>query len=231
MKSILLLLLFFISFQYGTAQTLYATQISGSLLNKQSSCAVKYNDEELVALHNQISCGTVVQIENQENGLKVDVKIIGKTTQKIAGVSFEISKKAAEKLQMKEAKSIKIDYKILKNESAVAKDRFYKKTKEVNEIKPSALYQIAMLEVQTNGYGVQIAGYSDLEVAMEQMEVMKKNWKEPLLIYSSSLSGKNYYKLILGIFENKNQADELAELLKQKFKMKDAFTVDYKNLK
>jgi hypothetical protein len=37
--------------------------------------------------------------------------------------------------------------------------------------------------------------------------------------------------LILGIFENKNQADELAELLKQKFKMKDAFTVDYKNLK
>ena len=102
--------------------------------------------------------------------------------------------------------------------------------KEAGKMNPGNLYKMQVLQLEEKGFGVQIAGYSDYEAVYNQLSTLQENHFKGGLVYVDELNGKNFYKVILGPFFTKEEANSYCQSLRQKHNMKDAFVVDLSNL-
>lgn len=101
---------------------------------------------------------------------------------------------------------------------------------EASEMKPGGLYKMQVLKLQPEGFGVQVAGYSDYQAVVQQLAVLQKNWFKGANVFVDKLNGKPYYKVILGPMTTRAEAQSYCESLKEKYNMKGAFVVDIKAL-
>ena len=120
-----------------------------------------------------------------------------------------------------------------KNKPAIKKG---KKDKELNIIEEAAnmekggLYKMEIFKLEPKGFGVQVAGYSDYESVVKQISVLQKNWFKGALVFVDDLKGKPYYKVIMGPFFSKEEAESYKESIKSKYGVKDAFTVNLETI-
>lgn len=101
---------------------------------------------------------------------------------------------------------------------------------KASEMKPGGLYKMQVLKLQPQGFGVQVAGYSDYQSVVQQLAVLQKNWFKGANVFVDELNGKPYYKVILGPMTTRAEAQSYCESLKEKYNMKGAFVVDIKAL-
>lgn len=102
---------------------------------------------------------------------------------------------------------------------------------EAGSIEKGGLYKMQVLKLEPKGFGVQVAGYSDYESVVQQMAVLQKKWFKGAMVFVDELNGKPYYKIIMGPFFTKDEADSYCANLKKKYSVKDAFVVDLQALK
>jgi rare lipoprotein A len=102
--------------------------------------------------------------------------------------------------------------------------------KVVSSIKQGGLYKMQATELEKKGFGVQIAGYSDYETVLVELEKLEVQGYKATLVFVDELNGKNFYKIILGPFINKDYADAECKKFEQKTKLKDAFVVNLETL-
>jgi rare lipoprotein A len=216
----------------GQSQEGIALVMNEDAQGKLSSCKIPYDKNQLVATHVNYLCGTRLKVTNLSNNKSVEVKVVhndnfGK------GHLIALSSKAASEIGMSSTDEVKVSVELVKsNDKNKSTNKKSKKDKELNIIEEAAnmekggLYKMEIFKLEPKGYGVQVAGYSDYESVVKQISVLQKNWFKGALVYVDDLKGKPYYKVIMGPFFSKEEAESYKESIKSKYGVKDAFIVN-----
>jgi rare lipoprotein A len=250
---LLSLSLLFSSFTTPPAEIGNAVIIEESLQGKKTACEKLYDKEKLTAAHKTIPCGTKVKVTNLENNKSAEVIIIdrgpyvkgqiialstkaavdlGMTKDVESKVKVEVLTESKEKVSAIEKKPSKVtDNKKTVTKDSKAKDPELNVVQEAAEIEKGGLYKMQVLKLEPKGFGVQVAGYSNYEAVIQQVSVLQKNWFKGALVFADQMNNKPYYKIIMGPFFTKEEADSYCENLKKKYSVKDAFVVDLQSLK
>lgn len=97
---------------------------------------------------------------------------------------------------------------------------------EAKDMTTGGLYKMQVLQLKSEGFGVQVAGYSDYQSVVQQLAVLQKKWFKGATVFVDELNGKPYYKVILGPMNTRAEADSYCENIKRKYNVKGAFVVD-----
>lgn len=101
---------------------------------------------------------------------------------------------------------------------------------EAKDMKTGGLYKMQVLKLDAEGFGVQVAGYSDYQSVVQQLAVLQKKWFKGATVFVDELNGKPYYKVILGPMPTREEAASYCKSLKEKYNVKGAFVVDLEAL-
>jgi rare lipoprotein A len=63
------------------------------------------------------------------------------------------------------------------------------------------------------------------------LSVLQNNWFKGGLVFADQSEGKANYKIIMGPFFTKEEADSYCSSIKEKYKVKDAFVLDLNAIK
>ena len=102
---------------------------------------------------------------------------------------------------------------------------------EAADIKKGGLYKMQVMQLEPKGWGVQVAAYSSYESVIQQLTALQNNWFKGGLVYVDQVDSKATYKIIMGPFFTKEEAESYCISVKQKYKVKDAFVIDLNLLK
>jgi tetratricopeptide (TPR) repeat protein len=91
------------------------------------------------------------------------------------------------------------------------------------------LYDKYLSQMSSSGFGVQIASYSSAANLANISQTLSEKYSQPVLIHVSHLNDRKLYKLILGQFEDKGQAEMLRTTLRN-HNFPDSFLVVLENL-
>jgi len=237
------------SFSYPPAELGVATFYNDSFHGRKTACSGElYDKNKLTAAHRTLPCGTMVKVTQLDNKKSVVVRINDRGPY-IKGQVLQISRKAAETLDLVKKGEGRVKLEIIKapesskvavkTKAATTKAKTAVKEKEpklnilkeATEIETGGLYKMQVLKLEPKGFGVQVAGYSDYEAVMRQVATLQKNWFKGAMVFVDNLNGKPYYKVIMGPFFTKQEADSYRLNLQKKYKVKDAFVVNLEEMK
>jgi tetratricopeptide (TPR) repeat protein len=94
---------------------------------------------------------------------------------------------------------------------------------------PPGLYNRELQLIPGNGFGVQLASYSSTNNLFNLSEAYAEKYNKPVFIHVSEVNGRKLYKLIMGQFANRIEAEELRDMLR-KDNFPDSFLVVLNNL-
>ncbi len=97
---------------------------------------------------------------------------------------------------------------------------------EAKDMQTGGLYKMQVLKLESKGFGVQVAGYSDYQSVVQQLAVLQEHWFKGATVFVDELNGKPYYKVILGPMNTREEATSYCESIKEKYKVEGAFVVD-----
>jgi rare lipoprotein A len=234
-----------------------AVVIDEAMQGKKLACNNNYDKNQKTAAHKTLPCGTKIKVTNLGNNKSVEVTIVDKGPN-VKGQIVALSTKAATEIDLLKNGETKVKVEVIENKtenksdskstenksnaenksksSNSSKSKSKTKEPELNIIKDAAaiekggLYKMQVLKLEPKGFGVQVAGYSDYESVIQQVSLLQKNWFKGALVFADELKGKPYYKIIMGPFFTREEADAYADNLKKKYNAKDAFVVDLEAL-
>ncbi len=76
------------------------------------------------------------------------------------------------------------------------------------------LFRLDVNKQQARGWGVQMGVFKEFAHVLRQAEIWRKQFKQPLIVYITSLNGQAAFKLVLGQFEDINEARALLNKVK-----------------
>ncbi|MEM1135174.1 MAG: septal ring lytic transglycosylase RlpA family protein, partial [Bacteroidota bacterium] len=224
--------------QVGFVQRGHANFYPGNRNDKVTVTGEEYNMNQLIATHANIQLNSIVRVTNLDNGKVAMVRINDRPTAKDLdeGYIISLSLKAAETLGMTEKGIIDVKLELVSagNEagevllSDIAKDSFTPKVLSPKELKAKELlliaekinpvntYDLKGIVKNPEGYGVQIAAYNNQLNALEkgiEYEALQFN---NILIQAGWNNGVRSYRVLIGEFENKEDAEALISFLKSK---------------
>ncbi|MCH2044028.1 MAG: septal ring lytic transglycosylase RlpA family protein [Saprospiraceae bacterium] len=217
----------------------FGTKVRITLLSTKKSVDVVINDrckvaDKIVELSRKAA--TDIGLDKIGTG-QVSVVILGKESEQKATASTNVKPNANTNNTV--ARSTTNKTTVSSSNKPASSTKPSKKTTETPKIavigeaskmETGGLYKMQVLKLENQGYGVQVAGYSDYETVVKQVSVLQKNWFKGALVFVDKLNGKPYYKVILGPFYTKEEADSYKNNIRKKYDMKDAFVVDLKAL-
>lgn len=239
-----------VSFSNPPAEVGMAIVYDDSYQGRKTACEGEiYDKNQLTAAHKTLPCGTMVRVTFIDKNKSVVVKINDRGPY-MKGQILMVSRKAAADLGVTNEAEFKVKIEVVsgpdkpKDETttktdpkSTTKKPVKPKEPELNIIQEAAaietggLYKMQVLKLEPKGFGVQVAGYSEYESVIQQVAVLQKNWFKGALVFVDNLNGKPYYKIIMGPFFTKEEADSYAANLKKKYNVKDAFVVSLEGLK
>ncbi len=75
------------------------------------------------------------------------------------------------------------------------------------------LYQLSVFQRSFEGYSVQTGVFADFENVLHEVAKLEKQFKKPVLVYTSRLGGKTVFKILLGTFDEKAKANQFKKHL------------------
>lgn len=87
------------------------------------------------------------------------------------------------------------------------------------DLKTTDLYQISLLKPKKEGFGVQVASLGDYEGVLKKVAELQGRFFQNIMIRTEKADGENVYKIILGQFETRDQANSYKKDLKKKKKI------------
>ena len=94
----------------------------------------------------------------------------------------------------------------------------------------SGLYRISTQTKATSGIGVQIGVYGDYGNVLRQVSYIETTYKQKVMVNVASINGKTVFKLIVGPFSSRAQAEGFRKLFQKKEKRK-VMILDLKSIK
>lgn len=94
-----------------------------------------------------------------------------------------------------------------------------KRRKLVKTTRP-AISTIKNKTINKSSYRVQLGVYTDFKKAFRQVNELKKIFLEPIIVLNGIKKQKTIYKIMIGEFKTKSEADSFAKILEIDFKLK-----------
>jgi len=217
-----------------------AVIIDDALHNKIMACEVEYDKSKNVAAHKTLPCGSKVRVTVLSTNKSVELTIVDRGPY-LKGQIIGISSSAAAVLGISAETRVKVepldakkspDKPVKKStKNTVKKESGLNIIQEAADIEKGGLYKMQVMKLEPKGWGVQVAAYSNYEAVIKQLSVLQNNWFKGGLVYADQANGKASYKIIIGPFFTKEEADSYCSSIKEKYKVKDAFVLDLNALK
>lgn len=221
-----------------------ASYYSDSYHGRKTATGERYDKNKRTAAHKTLPFGTKVRVYNPANKKSV-VVVINDRGPYIKGRIIELSRKAALEINLIKVGVAKVELTVLASDNkktapSVAKsDKNAKQSGAKNidnmidkaqKMEAGGLYKMQVLKLTPQGFGVQVAGYSDYQSVVQQLAVIQNNWFKGANVYVDQKDNKPYYKVILGPLNTREEAQSYCTNIKEKYAIKDAFVVDLKAL-
>jgi tetratricopeptide (TPR) repeat protein len=84
---------------------------------------------------------------------------------------------------------------------------------DINQLE-TGLYNIKLEKVKVNGLGIQVASYSGTNNLMNLMEAYTIRYSKPVFVHASTVNGRKIYKVIIGQFSSRTEAEQFRNELK-----------------
>ena len=68
------------------------------------------------------------------------------------------------------------------------------------------LYRFTVTKQASKGFSIQIGAYGEYGNVLREVEKLEKTFNEPILVHIAKLKGKPVYKIMVGSFNNRNEA-------------------------
>ena len=191
----------------------------------------KYNKNKLSAAHKTLPFGTKVRVYNPANKKFVDV-VINDRGPFIKGRIIELSRKAAQQINLIKAGVAQVEITIIhyNNSVAVSNKSSINMIVKAQDMETGGLYKMQVLKLKAKGFGVQVAGYTDYQSVVQQLAVFQDNFFKGSTVFVDQKDGKPYYKIILGPLNTRAEATSYCTSIKEKYKIMDAFVVNIEEL-
>lgn len=241
-KYFIALFLVFVSFQSFAQEkfvqeglaSFYADRFEG----RTTASGEKFAQDKFTAAHLSLPFGTRVKVTNLENQKHVEVKINDRGPF-IHGRIIDLSKVAAEELQIFEKGIVKVKIEVLeypqnttfKTPVPEKKEEEKKESpkEEIEEEKPikeedtpvvaaeKLYYQVSSKEISPQGYGVQIGSFKEMANLLKRLAEIQSNVTNEITVQVAQVNEARVYRIVIGKFDEKKQAVTLQEKLKESF--------------
>ena len=232
MKSILLTLtLTFVLTIKLLAEKGLASVVADKFQGSQTASGVRYDKHKLTAAHRTLPFGTHVSVTNVKTGKKVSV-LINDRGPFAKGHIIDLSAAASAVLGVSAGAPVELT--LLEKTAPLGEPEPVeqpkpKPTSTEKSLPAYDLYKVQVLPIEHKGFGVQIGSYSEYDNVIRRVAILQEKWHKNVLI-SIENNGKDkpVYKVVLGVFNEKPEADAyLEELLKKEPKSKNKKTPNY----
>ncbi len=253
--SILLVFLFFTPFSSYAQETIkgqasyYANEFEG----RKTASGEIYSHNNLTCAHRTLPFGTTLKVTNIKNNKSVVVVVNDRGPFSPARI-IDLSKSAAEKLDMLKSGIIEVTIEIIKDEKILANkaknDSILNKSKVETEVKngpfsttslnvkkdttlqiaksTSSFFEIIKVNPSPLGMGIKLATFTESKGLMEKVSEIKQKYGQPVFIQSvETQTGDRAYRLFLGRFNTKEEAGFMRLKLLAEFP--DCYIITYKN--
>lgn len=158
---------------------------------KATSNGETYDMYAMTAAHKNLPMGSLVEVENLENGKKIKVRINDRGPH-VAGRIIDLSKTGAQAIGIKDKGLGKVKIKLLEPVGEKSADDFLPDSPN-----------IAYSKVKDALFAVQVASFTDLDQAQSLASSFDKGKVERAVI-----NGKNYYRVKIGGFPDRESAEK-----------------------
>lgn len=181
-----------------------------------------YKHNQLTAAHKTLPFNTIVRVINPENNKEVIVRINdrGPFT---PGRLIDLSKSAAQILDFIPKGVTEVKMEIIGNSGNSGSGG----TSSTNS-GPKEFYSVTAKKSSPTGYGVQVSSYKELANLIRLVENLEDKYQEKVTIQVSSVNGVKVYRVLLGEYINRLDAEKVLEKVKGEFK--DGFVVSFERL-
>ncbi|MDN4166576.1 septal ring lytic transglycosylase RlpA family protein [Cytophagales bacterium LB-30] len=184
-----------------------------------------YKHNALTAAHKTLPFNTLVQVTNLANNKTVTVRINDRGPFS-PGRVIDLSKSAAQAIDMITAGVVDARVEVINTLEGSGGG-----TGGTDGNAGSGLGEFYSMDVeaaQPSGYGVQIKSYQEMANLMRLSQELKTKYQQEVTIQVAQVQGKKVYRVILGQFANRAQAEALVERLKAEFT--DCYVVQFSRL-
>lgn len=227
--------------QTGIA-SFYADRFEG----RTTASGEKFSQDKLTAAHLTLPFGCIVKVTSLENNKTIEVRINDRGPF-IHGRIIDLSKSAASKLDIESKGLSEVKIEVIKYPDNVNPKKITKPvdkpvsttiikeepvTKTQTEItSPMATttkeyYQVSSQQIKPVGYGVQIGSFKELVNLLKIVSEVENKYKYPVNVEVALINEQKVYRLLIGKFSNKTEADQFKNLINDQYK--GCFVVTYK---
>ncbi len=81
--------------------------------------------------------------------------------------------------------------------------------------KGRGIFRFSVERQESKGWGVQIGAFAEYGNVLIQAEKLQRMFEEPVIVSINELEGSTVYKVVVGVFEKKSDANKLLQLMKE----------------
>jgi peptidoglycan lytic transglycosylase len=217
MKQFLLITFLLISY-FGFSQSGFpefgkASFYADKFVGKLTASGEKYKHNDLTAAHKSLPFGTKVRVTNLTNGKSITVRINDRGPF-VENRVIDLSKKAAEKIDFIEIGIVDVKLELLNAGQPKTKNIPKKEVIPYSEFK---YYQVNSKLIEPNHYGIQIGSFSDSGNLLRSISDFNLKYPYQVFVQESVSNGNRKYRLIIGNFKDRNEAESKLEELRKEF--------------
>lgn len=212
--------------QSGKA-SFYARKFNG----RRTSSGEIYMNSLMTAAHRTLPFNTVVRVTNLDNNKMVEVRVNDRGP-KYKSRIIDLSRNAAKELDIirqgvgnVKVEVVQLYYTPVDSDSIRIQAQksnppidtnVYADTANMNK---SAWYKVLVKDVVPIGFGIQVGAFSQYTNMMKEIDTLQSLFSYSILVQSIKTNDQLFYRVILGPFENKEQAQQaMFEIRKKKIK-------------
>lgn len=198
---------------------------------KKTASGELYDKTKMTAAHRTHPFGTKLRVKRVDNDKEVIVTVTDRGPFN-NGYVVDVSRVAAEKLDLIKAGSARVEVTVITGEAEEAPvvaevkppvapkvpDELIGKGAEApkapaapaaRNFKHGQAYTFQMAQLPNEGFAVQVASMSDLKIAMDKVAELQAQWFSQVSIHvGTTASGKDIYRVLLGHFAERNAASQ-----------------------
>ena len=192
-------------------------------IGKMTASGEKYDPNKLTAAHKSLPFGTMIKATNLDNGKSVIVRVTDRGPY-VKNRILDLSKSAAVQLGLVQSGFARVSYTIIDNSIVQVKDTF------AAEQPDERFYVVNTMDTSVRmGYGVKLGSYDDPRLAFILSKELKTKYNTTAFIQSVKLIKGNLYRIFVGNYASKEEAEQLQLALKKNYP--DCKVVSYEEFK
>jgi rare lipoprotein A len=182
----------------------FASYYADKFHGKQTSSGETFDNTLFTAAHNTLPFGTLVKVTREDNQQSVIVKINDRGPFK-PGRIIDLSRAAAEKINLVQVGTAAVKVELIGQEG-IEPTTFTPSHAATQEV-GTGLFKLAL--ESHKGFGVQVASYQDFKTFFHAATDLDAKGYKAVMVHSSMKDELPIYRLILGPFESKAEAEAM----------------------